>query len=96
MEKEFFDLKEVCALVKRSSSTVLRWVNAGLFDQPLTGRGKKMLWSKSQLEAWANRYTPPVNTPPVTSPTKQKQLDKDKKRRLAAARASLERHRNAK
>jgi len=56
-----------------------------------------MLWTQSSIESWLNGQSSSVQTPDVSNPAKkQKQLDKDKKRRLAAAREALEKHRKPK
>jgi hypothetical protein len=89
--ENLYNQKETCAWAKISPSTLTRWIDAGLFPAPLThGLGRKKIWSESQLTRWANRDPPPDGTPTVTSPTKR---DKDKEKRIRAARESLEKHR---
>ena len=95
MEKTL-TLPEILELTTVSYPTIRRWLNAGTFPQPLNERGKKLLWSKSQLEAWANRHPPPITTPTVTSPAQSKRQNKEKQQRLAEARKRLEMHRKSK
>jgi len=87
---------EVCERLRIHYSTLCRMMNAGDFIPAVNGRGRKLLFDPDAVEAWIKSRQPSIDTPPVTSPTKQRQLDKDKKRRLEAARASLERHRKEK
>jgi len=69
-------------------------MNAGEFV-PINGRGRKLLFDPDAIEAWIKSrqqiVIPAVSSP---SPTKRKQLDKNRSRRLKAAREALERHRS--
>ena len=84
--------KELCELLNVSPQTLYRWVDNCTFPAPINGRGrgKKLMWGEQQIEEWINRQSAPIQSPAVTSPSKQQQ---DKNRRLKAARASLENHR---
>ena len=88
---------EVCELLRCSYSTLCRMMNAGYLVPSINGRGRKLLFDPDAIEAWiqARQQTviPAVSSPP---PTKQKQPDKDRKRRLQAARETLEKHRQSK
>jgi len=84
--------KELCELLNVSPQTLYRWVDNGTFPAPVNGRGRgrKLIWGEQQIEEWVNRQSAPIQSPTVTSPSKERQ---DKNRRLKAARASLENHR---
>jgi len=59
---------------------------------PISPPNGKLRWRESDIIRFIEtQSTPPANTPSVPSPTKQ---GKDKKPRLEAARAALERHRH--
>jgi len=95
--KRLLTQREVCELLRCSYSTLCRMMNAGDFLQPINGRGKRLLFCSDAVENWIKarqqQAVPAVSSP---SPTKQKQLDKDKARRLQAAREVLEKHRQSK
>ena len=88
--------KEVCALVRSSYPTLCRWLDAGLFPQPVNGRKRKLLWTEQQIEEWMNRQSAPVNATPLpnVSPSQQKRETKAFQQRQEAARQTLLRHAN--
>ena len=83
-------IHEVAALLRVAVSTVRRWRGKGNFPVPISPPSGKLRWRESDIIRFIEtQSTPPANTPSVPSPTKQ---GKDKKQRLEAARAALERH----
>jgi len=88
---------ELCELLRIKYSTLCRMLNAGDCVSPVNGRGRKLVFDPDAVEAWLKSRQSQM-IPAVTSPipTKQKQREKDRKRRLEQARAALEeRHRVA-
>jgi excisionase family DNA binding protein len=49
---EFYDKKELAALLRVSPRTIERWVKAGTLSAPLQV-GRKALWSRAVVEAMA-------------------------------------------
>jgi excisionase family DNA binding protein len=43
---------EVCALVRVSPHTGRRWLRDGRLPQPLTLSRRRLLWRKSDVDAW--------------------------------------------
>ena len=66
-------LPEILKEVRVSSSTLSNYRKAGLFPEPLYGKGKKLVWEESQIEKWlAEKSAPPVNTVPSATPAASK------------------------
>jgi len=84
--------KEICEWLGITSGTLDRWRKSGAFPESI-GVGR-LMWTEQQISEWlAWRCTP---VPDVTSSSKRKQVDKDRKCRIQSARLSLENHRKAK
>jgi len=84
---------EVCELLRIKPGALYRWRKSGDFPESI-GVGA-LRWTEQQIIEWLNRKSAPV--PDVTNhATKRKQQDKDRKRRIQAARLSLERHKKTK
>ena len=54
MEK-LLTTKEVCELVRVKYPTIDRWLKAGTFPKPITGRGRKLLWTQESIETWMKK-----------------------------------------
>lgn len=89
-------LHEVLELTTVKYQTIHRWLNAGMFPQPVNGRGRKLLWTQESIEMWMNRQSMPVSNPIVPTSKERRQAEKSYQARLDAADAALERHRKAK
>lgn len=81
---------EVCTLARISYPTLCRWLNAGIFPQPVNGRRKKLLFDPAAIEAWIKKSATSTNHPP----TQQRRVQVDYARRQAEAKATLQRHYN--
>jgi len=91
-------IDEVAILLRVTVSTIRRWSSErrkgrGNFPLPISPLGYKCRWRESDIMRFIESQSAPPITPTVTSPAKQRQQETDKKRRLEAARVSLERHR---
>jgi hypothetical protein len=72
-------------------------MNRGEFITPVFGRKRKLLFDADSLMLWVKAQQPPPepNVPAVRL-VKQVERDKDRTRRLEAARATLDKHRKNK
>ena len=72
-------------------STIHRWRKKGDFPEPVTGGGKKLLWSETQIIQWMNQHnTTTVLTAPCLK--QQKANQKAFEQRQVAAKAAIQRH----
>jgi hypothetical protein len=61
---------------------------------PVNGRRRKLLFDPDAVEAWVkSRQTLTFDTAIVTGTVAQRRQEKNRKRRLEAARATLDKHR---
>jgi hypothetical protein len=68
-------------------------MNRGEFIAPVFGRKRKLLFDSESLMLWIKaQQPPPESNAPTVRIVKQVDRDKDKTRRLEAARATLNKH----
>ena len=85
-------VRDLTDMLQVSYPTLYRWLNAGSFPAPLTGRGRKLLWTQSAIEEWMCRPSTLIeNTTPSTA-TEQRRERKAYEQRQEAAKATLARH----
>ena len=85
-------LPEVLALTRISYPTINRWLKAGLFPQPINGRGRKLLWTQASIEQWMSRPVAPMGNVAAVFARQRRREEKEFERRQEAARQALEQH----
>lgn len=85
--------QEICELIRISYPTLARWLTAGIFPQPINGRGRKLLWTQATIEEWMNRRQSAAAPMVKTLTTRQrKKLEREYLERQQRAAAALQRH----
>ncbi len=54
VNEKLWTYKEVCELVNRDYGTVWRWVNKGLFPEPIRINGRTLGWREKTIKQWLN------------------------------------------
>jgi prophage regulatory protein len=49
---ELYTMKEVCGLLKKSRTTLWRWIRSGHFPQPLKIGPNSLVWTEDQVTQW--------------------------------------------
>jgi len=49
---KLYTMKEVCGLLKKSRTTLWRWIRSGHFPQPLKIGPNSLAWTEDQVTQW--------------------------------------------
>lgn len=52
MSVKLYTMKEVCGLLKKSRTTLWRWIRLGHFPQPLKIGPNSLAWTEDQVTQW--------------------------------------------
>jgi Predicted transcriptional regulator len=85
-------IEDVMSLCHVGYSTIHRWRKSGDFPEPVTGGGKKLLWTESQIIQWMGRHNTVVKPLTVSPSTQQRKKQKSFEQRQEVAKAVLQQH----